>query len=163
MPWRSVPRDEELRVTSDALAITGMRSQACRAWWHEVLLQLVSWVPPTPCRSAMVFVFFFSLPHTILDHWTACGSFLLWSSLLILPLGTGCMQPWDFSMFFTSDIVSSLRKGPVIWSFHCSQPRPFIKVGDNEMSFRCSANQTLPAGPVKAYRWQSGDATLTVI
>ena len=62
MPWRSVPRGEELPVTSDALAITGMRSQACRAWWHEVLLQLVSWVPPTPCRSAMVFVFFFPFP-----------------------------------------------------------------------------------------------------
>lgn len=116
-----------------------------------------------PRAGVQWFLFLFSLPHTILDHWTACGSFSLWSSLLILPLGTGCMQPWDFSTFFNSDIVSSLRKGPVIWSFQCSQPRPFIKIGDNEMSFRWSANQTLPAGPVKAYRWQSGDATLTVI
>ena len=73
------------------------------------------------------------------------------------------MQPLDFSMFFTSDIVSSLGKGPVIRPFQCSQPRPFIKIGDNEMSFRWSPNQTLPEGPVKVYDgWQSGDIILTV-
>ena len=148
-PWWSVPRGKELPVTSDALAITGTQSQDWRAWWHDVFLQSVSWVP-SPRVGVQCCFFFFPLPQTILDHWTACGLSLLWSSLLILPLGTDCMQPWDFSMFFTSDIVSSLRKGPVIWPFQCSQPRPFIKVGDNEMSFRWSANQTLPAGPVKA-------------
>ena len=60
-PWWSVPRGKELPVTSDALAITGTQSQDWRAWWHDVFLQSVSWVP-SPRVGVQCFVFFFPCP-----------------------------------------------------------------------------------------------------
>ena len=61
---------EELPVTSAVLAITGTRSQDWRAWWHDVFLQLVSWVPSP--RAGVQCFFPFPKPSLITELHVAC-------------------------------------------------------------------------------------------
>ena len=116
-------RGSELHMTRELQSSPAHGSQE----WHNGLVWVASRAPSY--HAAVQCCFSFPKPPLITEY---CGPLCLY-----FLCSTDSMRPWDFtdrpSMFCTIDIVSSLREGPVIWPFHCAQPRPFNKVRDKEI------------------------------